>query len=196
MIGDSGERALRYSASMRAPGASRQLLAFLLLPFNVIIVVPGALLWFGRAVDTRWRIGYPLLAAPQALGLVGVVGGLFLVAWSVRLFVTIGRGTLAPWDPTRRLVVDGPYRYVRNPMISGVLLVLLGAAAVSGSMLVLGWAALFFVINHTHFLAWEEPGLARRFGDEYVAYRNGVPRWIPRRTPWQRPAPARPDPRP
>jgi protein-S-isoprenylcysteine O-methyltransferase Ste14 len=147
-----------------------------LLPFTVAVVVPGILLW---------RNGADLGAWPLALaGLVLVALGLALVAWTVALFARIGRGTLAPWDPTSRLVVAGPYRHVRNPMISGVLAVLLGEAAVFASVPLLLWFAAVFLVNAVYFPLVEEPGLRRRFGDEYEAYRVSVPRWIPRRRPW------------
>ena len=97
----------------------------------------------------------------------------------------VGRGTLAPWDPTRRLVAEGPYRHVRNPMISGVLLMLVGEALLSRSGVLALWAGAFLLINHTYFLLSEEPGLERRFGDSYRVYRAHVPRWIPRPRPWR-----------
>lgn len=102
----------------------------------------------------------------------------------MRLLARIGRGTLANWDPTRRLVVEGPYGYLRNPMITGVLAVLLGEAAVFGSPALLIWCAVFLASNWAFFLLSQEPGLVRRFGDEYGAYKRTVPRWISRRTPW------------
>ena len=103
--------------------------------------------------------------------------------WTVRLFARIGRGTLAPWDPTERLVVEGPYAHVRNPMITGVLAVLFGEALIFGSTAIAIWAAIFAVVNHVFFLAYEEPAVERRFGEEYRRYKANVPRWIPRRTP-------------
>lgn len=154
----------------------RHLLAVGLLPFTVAVVVPGIVLW---------RNGPDLGAWPLALaGLVLIALGLALVAWTVALFARIGRGTLAPWDPTSRLVVAGPYKHVRNPMISGVLAVLLGEAAVFASVPLLLWFATVFLANAVYFPFVEEPGLRRRFGDEYEAYRASVPRWIPRRRPW------------
>ena len=103
-----------------------------------------------------------------------------MIVWTVSLFVRIGRGTLAPWDPTSRLVVRGPYRHVRNPMISGVLTVLLGEAVLFGSFAVLAWWAFVFALNAVYFVAFEEPDLRDRFGAEYEAYAERVPRWIPR----------------
>lgn len=101
------------------------------------------------------------------------------------LLATVGRGTLAPWDPTSRLVVRGPYRHVRNPMISGVLLVLLGEAAFLGSLPVLAWFAAVLAVNAVYFPLVEEPGLSRRFGEDYERYRANVPRWVPRLRPWE-----------
>ncbi|MGH2838438.1 MAG: methyltransferase family protein [Thermoleophilaceae bacterium] len=105
--------------------------------------------------------------------------------WTVRLFARIGKGTLAPWDPTTQLVVAGPYAHVRNPMISAVLATLVGEALIFGSAAIAIWAAIFAAINHVFFLAYEEPAVERRFGDEYRLYKQNVPRWIPRRTAWR-----------
>jgi protein-S-isoprenylcysteine O-methyltransferase Ste14 len=154
----------------------RHLLAVGLLPFTVAVVVPVIVLWRNGADPGTWALALA--------GLVLIALGLALVAWTVTLFARIGRGTLAPWDPTSRLVVAGPYRHVRNPMISGVLAVLLGEAAVFASMPLLLWFATVFLVNAVYFPLVEEPGLRRRFGDEYEAYRANVPRWIPRRRPW------------
>ena len=120
-----------------------------------------------------------------ALGAPLVAGGVALWAWTVRLFARIGRGTLAPWDPTTRLVVEGPYAHVRNPMITGVVAVLAGEALILGSVAVGIWALAFAAINHIFFLAYEEPAVERRFGDEYRVYEENVPRWVPRRSPWR-----------
>ena len=144
---------------------------------TVTIVVPGLILW---------RTGAEL--APWPLATVGVVLigiGLALVTWTVSLFARIGKGTLAPWDPTSRLVVVGPYRHVRNPMISGVLTVLLGEAALFGSLPLLVWFGAVFALNAIYFPLVEEPGLRERFGEDYDAYRANVPRWLPRLRPWE-----------
>jgi protein-S-isoprenylcysteine O-methyltransferase Ste14 len=107
-----------------------------------------------------------------------------LVISTVTLFAKVGRGTLAPWDPTSTLVVQGPYRYVRNPMISGVLFILLGEAACFASLPLLIWFAAVFALNAVYLPLVEERGLRRRFGADYEAYRAKVPRWIPRLRPW------------
>jgi len=158
--------------------------AIALLPGTVSVVVPAAILAFGEGVNVGWGLDGVAAPLPVLLGLALIAAGFVMWLWTVRLFARIGKGTLAPWDPTRRLVVEGPYRHVRNPMITGVLAVLLGEAALFGSLALLIWCAAFLAANRAFFVLSEEPGLVRRFGDEYVAYRRNVPRWVPRRTPW------------
>ena len=131
----------------------------MLLPGTVAVVVPAILVASSGTDFELWRA---LLGAPL------VAGGFAMWVWTVRLFARIGRGTLAPWDPTAQLVVEGPYAHVRNPMITGVLAVLLGEALVFGSTAIAIWAAIFAVVNHAFFLAYEEPAVERRFGDEYA----------------------------
>lgn len=162
--------------------AWRHARAIVVLPGTVVVLVPTLILTLSGGV-IGWG-GDGLSVLPVLLGLVLIGGGLALWLWTVRLFARVGRGTLAPWDPTRKLVVLGPYRHVRNPMIAAVLAVLLGETLVFGSLPMLIWTAAFFLANHFFFLLHEEPGLERRFGDDYRAYRAGVPRWLPRRAPW------------
>lgn len=158
----------------------RHLLAVLLLPFVVVVVVPWWILTSLTEWDLQWTLWSPSPVA-QVAGLIAFVAGLGLFAWCFVLFARIGKGTLAPWDPTRRLVAVGPYRYVRNPMISGVAAMLLGEAWFFGSALLAGWVLLFILVNHLYFLVSEEPGLERRFGAAYTEYKESVPRWLPRR---------------
>ena len=153
----------------------RHLRAIGLLPVAGTIVVPGLILWRSDDVDVGWG------AVP---GAALTAAGLGLVVWTVRLFATVGQGTLAPWDPTTRLVVRGPYRHVRNPMISGVACSLLGEAATFGSRPLLIWFAVFVGANAVWMPLVEEPGLRRRFGEEYERYRANVPAWLPRLRPW------------
>jgi len=158
--------------------------AIALLPANVTIVVPAVILIAGQGPDVGWGFHGLVAVLPVLLGVVLVTSGLALWAWTVRLFARIGQGTLAAWDATQHLVVVGPYGYVRNPMITAVLAVLLGEAALFGSPWLVIWSAAFLAINCMYFLMYEEPGLERRFGEEYRRYKRNVPRWIPRRTPW------------
>jgi len=129
-------------------------------------------------------LGLPWDAVAVLAGGVLMGTGLYYLSITIWLFVNIGKGTLAPWSPTKKLVIIGPYRNVRNPMISGVLMTLLGESVVFGSVGICIWFLLFFIINHIYFIYSEEPGLARRFGEEYLIYKQNVPRWIPRMRPW------------
>lgn len=161
----------------------RHLLSILILPTTVTVVIPY-LIVSSRPVR-------PTLTS-VAVGAVVIAAGLMLVAVTVWHFATVGRGTIAPWDPPRRLVVRGVYRYVRNPMISGVILILIGEAIAMRSRDVLSWAAAFFLINLIYIPLLEEEFLIQRFGDDYLEYRRHVPRWVPRTRPWQSPQKARP----
>lgn len=151
------------------------------------------LILLGEGISIGWGLPRGVAVLPVLLGLTLIAAGFALWLWTVRLFARIGKGTLAPWDPPRHLVVEGPYRYVRNPMITAVITVLAGEAALFGSLPVLVWLALFFVVNCVLFLLHEEPALRRRFGEEYRAYEANVPRWLPRRTAWKTGLAGQPD---
>jgi protein-S-isoprenylcysteine O-methyltransferase Ste14 len=159
--------------------------AIAVLPGNVTIVVPALIFLFVEGPEIGWGLGGVAAVAVSLAGAVLIACGFSMWLWTVRLLARIGRGTLASWDATTRLVVAGPYRYLRNPMITAVATLLVGEAVFFGSLWILLWAALFVVINFAYFLLAEEPGLERRFGEEYRAYKRSVPRWVPRRTPWE-----------
>mgnify|MGYP002713166483 CR=1 FL=1 len=162
----------------------RHLLSILLLPFVVVVVVPAWLLTAFTASDSRWANGSLNAVLFRIIGGALIIIGLALFIWCVALFARIGQGTLAPWDPTRNLVAIGPSRFVRNPMISGVALILAGQAIFWGSWVMAIWAGLFTLINHVYFVFAEEPGLEKRFGEPYHMYKTNVPRWLPRWKPW------------
>lgn len=168
-----------------AVSVGQQARAIALLPGTVTVLVPAIVLLPGGS-EIGWGMDGVAAALPVLLGLVLIAAGFLLWLWTVRLFARIGEGTLAPWDPTRRLVAVGPYRRMRNPMITAVLTVLVGEAVLFGSLPLLIWAVAFFAINHTFFLLYEEPALERRFGEEYLAYQRDVPRWLPRISPGPR----------
>jgi protein-S-isoprenylcysteine O-methyltransferase Ste14 len=160
--------------------------ALLLVPFLGAVVIPGYILWLtGPDTFGLWqsapaaRVGLPLLGG--ALFCLGVV----LMLATIWLFMTVGQGTPAPWNPPQRFVVRGIYRYVRNPMIVGVHFVLFGEAVLAASLPLLGYFLLILIVNVVYIPLSEEPGLAKRFGDAHLTYKQNVPRWIPRLRPWQ-----------
>ena len=167
--------------------AWRHVRAVGLLPGVVTVVVPALIVWTGDAVRVGWGLPAGLALLPTLAGVALIALGLSLMIRTVALFATVGEGTLAPWDPSSRLVVRGPYRHVRNPMISGVLAVLLGEAAVLGSLPLLIWFAAVFAVNAVYMPLVEEPGLVRRFGADYETYRAHVRRWVPSLRPWDPP---------
>lgn len=156
--------------------AWRHARAVALLPFTNTVVIPGVLLALSPpplpAVDGA-------SVALQLFGLLLMLCGIALVAHTIRLFVRFGRGTLAPWDPTRELVSAGAYRYSRNPMKGGLFLVLAGEAAVMRSPVLAAWLVCFALVNIVYIQLHEEPGLLARFGDRYRDYCARVPRWRP-----------------
>lgn len=154
--------------------ARRHVRAIALLPFVNTVAIPSALLvLFPPTQSAEWR-GAAVLA-----GAVLVACGAALVAHSIALFVRLGRGTFAPWDPTRELVTAGAYRYSRNPMKAGLFLVLAGEALALQSAALAAWFALFALVNVAYIRLHEEPGLAKRFGTRYRDYCSRVPRWWP-----------------
>lgn len=176
--------AQRSSGSEPQVSVPRLLRAVALLPGMVAVAIPALLVWL-YGTDVGWGLPAPAAVGIVLAGLALILIGLRLWFETVRLFASVGKGTLAPWDPTRNLVVRGPYRRVRNPMISAVAFVLLGEALALGSMSVLIEFAIFALVNAIFIPLAEEPDLVRRFGDEYEQYRGAVPRWIPRSKPWE-----------
>ena len=148
-----------------------------ILPVVVTAVVPTILLLatghFSR-VELESGVGG---------GAIGAAGVLLLIS-TTRLFERHG-GALAPWNPPRTMVVTGPYRYLRNPMISGIFLMLLGEAVTFRSPWLGGWLAFFVTAQLTYVAFEEEPKLRQRFGADYEHYCRQVPRWIPRLTPYR-----------
>lgn len=140
-----------------------------ILPLTVLVIIP--LLMENRMVI---RTGWNLFPAGFFAG-----AGIVLFIFTLSLFIWVGQGTLAPWSPTSNLVVSGPYRYMRNPMISGVLFMLLAESLAFWSIWIFAWTLLFFLLNQLYFVFSEEPGLEKRFGKAYLEYKRNVPRWIP-----------------
>lgn len=149
----------------------------LILPVTVTCIVP----YFLYDPDQKM---IPDDTTTKIFGSLFLLAGLSLFCYTVYLFSSVGKGTVAPWSPKQKLVVTGPYRYCRNPMITGVLLILIGESQVLHSSNILWWAVAFFFINTLYFVGVEEPMLTDKFGEEYRHYKHHVPRWIPRPTPY------------
>jgi protein-S-isoprenylcysteine O-methyltransferase Ste14 len=162
----------------------RSVISVLALPVMVAGVIPGWLV-ATRDVAIGWGLPTPLNLVVAGTGLALIVVGLWFAAGTIRMFSTVGEGTLAPWDPPRRLVAKGVYRYVRNPMISGLLGILAGEAIFFGSTAIFEWFAFAAILNAIYIPLSEEPVLLGRFGPDYQTYKMHVPRWIPRLTPWE-----------
>lgn len=163
--------------------ALKHIAAILVLPGTVTGLIPFFILSGG---GFRWgwgMAGVPDLI-PIILGFILIAIGLFLMIQTISLFINVGKGTLAPWMPTQHLVVRGIYRNVRNPMITGVFSILLGESVLFGSWGVFVWFGIVALVNAIYIPLVEETGLEERFGAEYTRYKQNVPRWIPRLTPW------------
>jgi len=151
------------------------------------VVAPGAVAGWVPYLLSEWRLQPPLLGVPGGR----VVGGLlatFGVAILVECFwrfASEGRGTPAPIAPPETLVVSGLYRHVRNPMYVAVLAAIAGQALLFGSIVLLAYATVVWLLFHGFVLLYEEPTLGRKFGPSYEAYRASVRRWWPRIRPWR-----------
>lgn len=143
----------------------------------VLIYVPAQILtWTGIAAPSKFAV------QRIAGALLGGFGGA-ITLWCILVFAMTGGGTPAPFDPPGRLVVEGPYRYVRNPMYVGAALTLAGAALFWDAWPLLVYAVLFLLVAHLFIITYEEPTLRRSFGRTYEDYCRHVRRW------WPHPAP-------
>jgi protein-S-isoprenylcysteine O-methyltransferase Ste14 len=153
--------------------ALRSILWTLLLPGLFAGYVPWRFFGLGR-------VQLNLTNPSHILGVLMIAAGVGLLLACIWEFARSGRGTLAPVDPPRELVVRGLYRYVRNPMYLSVSLIVLGEVLLTRSNgLFLYWVIWFVAVN-LFVIGYEEPSLSRRFGDSYDAYKRQVGRWVPR----------------
>ena len=153
--------------------ALRSLLWTVLLPGMIAGYVPWR--YFGV------RSAQPRLTNPvHVVGIVLIVLGVILLAACIWEFFKRGRGTLSPVEPPRELVVQGLYRYVRNPMYLSVSAIVLGEVLITGSRDLLVYWLIFFIGANLFVMLYEEPHLRARFGDAYVRYTQRVGRWLPR----------------
>lgn len=153
----------------------KSVLFTILIPGTFAVYLPmmiaGGIGARGRGVGLLWLIGLLLLA----------LGSLIYLGCLVE-FAARGRGTPAPIDPPQRLVISGLYKYVRNPMYLGVLSVVFGWTALTGSPVLLAYGAVLWLMFHLFVTLYEEPTLLRQFGEQYRDYCRHVGRWIPRTT--------------
>lgn len=151
-----------------------------------LILAPGTVAGLLPWLITGWRFEAPFFGfeATRYLGAVLLAGGLAVLVDSFARFAWIGEGTPAPIAPTRRLVVSGLYRHVRNPMYVAVVSAITGQAVLLGSDRLLVYGGLVWLMFHAFIVFYEEPTLDRAYGEKYRAYQRGVPRWLPRLTPW------------
>jgi protein-S-isoprenylcysteine O-methyltransferase Ste14 len=145
----------------------RAIIAFFVLPGMVAYVVP-ILLALSEPGGPAWRwLGIALIAA-----------GSMLLLWCVRDFHAMGKGILAPWNPPRRLVRIGLYRWSRNPMYASVLAVVMGWAVLYRSPSLLVYLGALAVAFHLRVLLSEEPRLSASFAEEWTCHKKDVPRWV------------------
>ncbi|MFL7869203.1 MAG: isoprenylcysteine carboxylmethyltransferase family protein [Anaerolineales bacterium] len=163
----------------------RNLRSTIALPGVALIVIPALILWWTGSFNPGWGLSGWTVVLPHLFGFILVGIGLTLLISTIRLFASRGQGTLAPWDPPKHLVVEGPYRYVRNPMHSGVFITLYGEGLLLGSVPILIFVTAIFVFHCFYIPLMEERWLREKFGEEYLVYKRNVPAWIPRLKPWQ-----------
>lgn len=154
-----------------------------LVPIFMTIILPLLI----NTMENRWfqRPSFARSMFQLALGLMVCLTGLALLITSIVLMIRIAKSTVMPWDPSQNLVVRGPYRFLRNPMILGVIILLLGEALMLSSYGIAILAGVFFIGNTAYFSFVEEPSLETQFGEAYRRYKANVPRWLPRLKPWR-----------
>jgi protein-S-isoprenylcysteine O-methyltransferase Ste14 len=148
------------------------------------VAVPLLLCSLGTC-STPWRPDSHVKLILVFLSALLLLIGMGLMVSTIKLFTRVGRGTLAPWDPTENLVVQGPYRYMRNPMINGVFFILLGESLLFRSPGIFAWFVIFVFGNLIYIPRVEEVRLEEQFGQAYLQYKQNVPAWIPRLSAWE-----------
>jgi len=163
----------------RAAAIVGSALFFVIAPGTVAGLVPW---WI-----SRWKFRAPFAGQLplQIAGGVMILAALLVLLDSFARFALEGLGTPAPVFPTRRLIVTGLYRYVRNPMYVGVTSIILGQSLLFGSLRVLEYGALVWLAFHLFVLLYEEPVMRRTFPRDYAVFSKNVPRWTPRLTAWR-----------
>ena len=152
-----------------------------------LLVAPGVVAGIVPWWITQWQFRPPFFGSnsSRVLGALLIVAGIAPLLDSFARFAVQGQGTPAPILPTKHLVVTGFYRHVRNPMYVGVAVVIFGQAFLFGSVRLLEYAVIVWLAFDVFVRLYEEPKLARTFGDGYREFRENVPRWFPRLSPWR-----------
>jgi protein-S-isoprenylcysteine O-methyltransferase Ste14 len=147
----------------------------------LLIVFPGIVLFYvPYEIVTSSSIATFRLGILCYTAVITWLLGVSISLWCVWDFVSRGRGTPAPIDPPKELVVGGLYKIVRNPMYIGILLILLGHIFWFQSIWLVLYAVCVFIAFHLFVVFYEEPTLRKKFGDSYKRFSQRVPRWIPR----------------
>jgi len=146
-----------------------------------LILAPGVVTGLVPWLITGWQPGSTQPAAMVAAGAVLTAAGCVVLLQAFGRFVLEGVGTPAPPAPTEQLVVGGLYRYVRNPMYLALQAIIIGQVLLLDRPALLYYAAAVLAMTVAFVRLYEEPALARRYGEQYEAYRRAVPGWLPRR---------------
>ena len=163
----------------------KQIRAIVSLPLMVLIVIPSVLLYISDFVTFSNQLSVSLEIVFKITGGLFLLIGLVFLIGNIVTFAKIGKGTLAPWDPPTKLVITGMYRYVRNPMITGVMFILIAESLLTSSLYISCWTVLFIFGCVVLIPIIEEPQLEIRFGEDYRLYKQHVSRWIPRWPGWK-----------
>ena len=150
-----------------------------------LVIAPGSLAGLVPWWISGWQVETSVWLPSRLVGGLLVIAGASVLLDSFARFALQGLGTPAPAFPTRHLIVTGLYRYVRNPMYVAVIATIAGQALIFGNPRLLEYGLLVWLGFHLFVIAYEEPKLRPAFGPEYERFCAGVPRWIPRLTPWR-----------
>jgi len=150
-----------------------------ILPFKVLVTLPFILNFANNTqLINEYNIDFKII------GILILISGILLFTKTVFLFFKFGNGTIAPWNPPKKFIIKGPYRYVRNPMLIGVNLILISEYLILNSLIIFVWSSIFIVINLLYHKFNEEKKLELRFGNSYTKYKKNVSAWIPRIKPY------------
>ncbi len=151
----------------------RNILFTILQPGLVAGLIPYIILSRGH-INFDWTV----VSWSHAAGFLFFIPGFCVMLHCISYFAVKGRGTLSPADPTKKLVTSGLYRYSRNPMYIGVLMMLLGEAMFFTSLMLVAYTMCIFAVFHVFIRFFEEPRLLKAFGNEYLLYQKQVRRWL------------------